>query len=110
MPNDWSDFCECFFARMRNNVQQFNNVLSNNRDSFYNGPNGGHTNDPFALDGTSGDTELFSSTTLLCTLFLILILGVLMAKQRTLKRDETPSCSPLHADRNDRRFDPPEVD
>lgn len=41
MSGDWSDFCECFFARMRSNVQQFQNILSNNRDSYYNGPNGG---------------------------------------------------------------------
>eukprot|EP00483_Globobulimina_turgida_P013203 UN13227 len=111
MSGDWSDFCECFFARMRSNVQQFQNILSNNRDSYYNGPNGGTPDDPFALDGTSGGIEGLSSTTLLLTLFLILIIGMLYQIGRNTKKiQETVDCTPPNRDRNDRNFDPPEID
>eukprot|EP01083_Nonionella_stella_P035441 96702_1 len=111
MSGDWSDFCECFFARMRNNVQEFQNVLSNNRDSYYNGPNGGSANDPFALDGTSGHDDGISSTTLLLTLFLLLTIGLMFQMGRNTKRiPDTVDCRPLNEDRNDRNFDPPAVD
>mmetsp|Transcript_28483 Transcript_28483/g.25145 ORF Transcript_28483/g.25145 Transcript_28483/m.25145 type:complete len:114 (-) Transcript_28483:340-681(-) len=113
MSGDWSDFCECFFARMRSNVQQFQNILSNNRDSYYNGPNGGTPDDPFALDGTSGGNDGgLSSTTLLMTMFLILIIGVLFSMQKNTKKaePETVDCRPINSDRNDRNFDPPEID
>eukprot|EP01083_Nonionella_stella_P034312 93931_1 len=107
---DWSDFCECFFARMRSNVQQFQNILSNNRDSYYNGPNGATTDDPYALDGTSSN-EGISSTTLLLALFLILIVGMFYQIGRNTKRTrDTVDCTPINGDRNDRNFDPPAVD
>eukprot|EP01084_Bolivina_argentea_P084785 153299_1 len=111
MSGDWSDFCECFFARMRSNVQEFQNILSNDRDSYYNGPNGGSSTDPFALDGTSGGNDGLSSTTLLLALFLILIVGVLFNIGRNTKKiEETVDCGPSNRDRNDRDFNPPPVD
>jgi len=96
---------------MRSNVQEFQNILSNNRDGYFNGPNGGNPNDPFALGGPSGGDDGLSSTTLLLTMFLILIVGVLFSLNRnTKKAEDTVDCQPLDSDRNDRHFDPPPID
>ena len=68
--------------------------------------------DPFALDGSSGGNEGLSSTTLLLTMFLILIIGVLFQMHRNTKKigEDTVDCQPLNRDRNDRNFDPPPID
>ena len=65
------------------------------------------------MDGTNGGNDGgLTSTTLLMTLFLILIIGVLFNTQRNTKKAEpdTVDCRPLNNDRNDRNFDPPEID
>lgn len=71
-----------------------------------------YDSDPFALDGTNGNNDGgISSTTLLMTMFLILIIGVLFQIQKNTKRmPDTVECQPLNRDRNDRDFDPPEID
>merc|ERR1711997_62466 len=84
MSGDVPDFCECFFARMRNSVQEFQNILSSNRDSNFNGPNGGTADDPFALDNTEHDGGM-SSTTMLLTLFLVLIVTIMYQMSKNTK-------------------------
>ena len=65
------------------------------------------------MDGTHGGNDGgLSSDTLLMTMFLILIIGVLFQMQRNTKKAEpdTVDCRPINRDRNDRNFDPPEID
>merc|ERR1712228_232409 len=80
-------------------------------DSYYNGPNGGSTDDPFALDGSTGNDEGMSSTTMLLTLFLILIVTMMYQMSKNSKKNqETQICKPMNTENNDRHFDPPPID
>ena len=76
--------------------------------------NGAHValyTDPFALDGTAGGGDGVSTTNLLLALFMMLIVGVMLQMGRsTRKVEDTVDCRPMNRDRNDRDFEPPEID
>ena len=62
------------------------------------------------MDGTSGGNDGLSSTTLLLTLFLVLIIGLLFqVSKNTKKIEDTVDCTPRNRD-NDRDFNPPPID
>ena len=69
--------------------------------------------DPFALDGTTGaGNDGISGETLLLGMFLVLIAGLFLQLNRNREstgRDSVDLSKPSR-DRNDRDFEPPELD